>query len=460
MDTETNSASTGTIPIDRKNISSIVKNTITNTNHDNKSKTLDDKSNIQTHSPTGLNKWMLKKTYDAIGCPPIQIQLWNGLKFGCKNEEAVSKIHVKTKKAFLKLMAYPDLFFGDEFARGDVYIEGNLVMFLETFYRGQTTSEPHLLQKILDRVVARPRKNNLAGSQDNIHHHYNIGNDFYKLWLDKQLIYTCAYYPTIESSLEEAQNAKMEHVCRKLHLKPGQTVIEAGCGWGALAIHMAKNYNVQVKAFNISKEQIKFARARAKKEGLDKQVEFILDDYRNVKGKFDAFVSIGMLEHVGSDHYENLGNLIDGCLKESGYGLLHFIGRNSPMPMNAWIEKRIFPGAYPPSLGEAMEIFESGQFSVVDVENLRLHYAKTLEHWLEKYEQESDNIQEMFDSEFVNSWRLYLAGSMAAFLMGDLQLFQISFVHTQNNNIQWTRDFLYTDNQRETRQEPKWMHVM
>jgi cyclopropane-fatty-acyl-phospholipid synthase len=223
---------------------------------------------------------------------------------------------------------------------------------------------------------------------------------------------------------------------------------------------MAKNYGVNVKAYNISIEQIKYARERAKKEGLENQVEFIHDDYRTAKGEFDAFVSVGMLEHVGTDHYENLGNLIDSCLKESGYGLLHFIGRNQPMPMNAWIEKRIFPGAYPPSLAEAMQIFESGQFSVLDVENLRLHYAKTLEHWLEKYEQESDTIREMFDDEFVNSWRLYLAGSIAAFLIGDLQLFQISFVNTSNNNIQWTRDFLYSDNETKTRQEPKWKHVM
>ncbi len=446
METKTETTSTSAVALNKKDISELGATKI---------------AKIDTNVPTGLQKWMLKKTYDAIGCPPIQIQLWNGVKLGCRNDEVKSKIHVKTPKAFFKLMAYPDLFFGDSYARGDIVVEGSLVGFLETFYLGKAKGyKPHLMQRLLEQVFARPRKNNLEGSQENIHHHYNIGNDFYKLWLDKDLLYTCAYYPTIESSLEEAQAAKMEHVCRKLHLEPGQTVVEAGCGWGALAIYMAKNYGVNVKAYNISIEQIKYARERAKKEGLENQVEFIHADYRTAKGEFDAFVSVGMLEHVGTDHYENLGNLIDSCLKESGYGLLHFIGRNRPMPMNAWIEKRIFPGAYPPSLAEAMQIFESGQFSVLDVENLRLHYAKTLEHWLEKYEQESDTIREMFDDEFVNSWRLYLAGSIAAFLIGDLQLFQISFVNTHNNNIQWTRDFLYSDNETKTRQEPKWKHVM
>jgi len=452
MEAETSSLMAGSLEKSSKNMGLVGDSVDTPNSHPD---TVKGKAN----SPSAITYWILNKAYAAIGSPPLQIQLWNGIKFGRKDADMHTKIQVKTKKAFFKLLAYPDLFFGDEYASGNIIIEGNLITFLETFYRGQISSKPHLLQKIISYFYVRRQENHLEGSQDNVHHHYNIGNDFYKLWLDEQLIYTCAYYPTIESTLQEAQQAKMEHICRKLHLCPGQTVIEVGCGWGALAIYMAKNYAVKVTAFNISAEQIKHARARAVTEGLEKNVEFVQDDYRNVQGTFDAFVSVGMLEHVGPDHYENFGKLINRCLKKSGHGLLHFIGRNGPMPMNAWIEKRIFPGAHPPALSEAMAIFESGEFSVLDVENLRLHYAKTLEHWLDKYEQETAAITEMFDSEFVNSWRLYLAGSIAAFLMGDLQLFQISFVHGQNNFIQWNRDFLHNDNKTNTRQEPKWKHM-
>ena len=159
------------------------------------------------------------------------------------------------------------------------------------------------------------------------------------------MLYTCAYFPSPEVSLEEAQTAKMELVCRKLWLKPGETVVEAGCGWGALALYMARHYGVTVKAYNVSREQIRTARERAKAEGLEARVEFIEDDYRTIRGQFDVFASIGMLEHVGANHYRQLGEVIHRCLRPAGRGILHTIGRDYPGRLNAWIERRIFPGA-------------------------------------------------------------------------------------------------------------------
>jgi cyclopropane-fatty-acyl-phospholipid synthase len=206
---------------------------------------------------------------------------------------------------------------------------------------------------------------------------------------------------------------------------------------------MAKHYGVKVKAYNISKQQISYARQCAIEEGLSGKVEFLLDDYRNITGKFDVFVSVGMLEHVGRGDYPVLGEVIDRCLKPDGRGLVHTIGRIRPAPMNAWIERRIFPGAYPPSLKEMMEIFEPKRLSVLDVENLRLHYAKTLEHWLQRFEQHECEVTAMMDEEFVKAWRLYLAGSIAAFRAGELQLFQVFFTRDTNNNVPWTRAHLY-----------------
>jgi cyclopropane-fatty-acyl-phospholipid synthase len=259
------------------------------------------------------------------------------------------------------------------------------------------------------------------------------------------MAYTCAYYPTPDASLDEAQVAKMDHVCRKLRLSPGEAVIEAGCGWGSLALHMARHYGVTVRAFNISGEQISFARDAARRTGLSGRVEFVEDDYRNASGRCDAFVSVGMLEHVGLDNYGELGAVISRCINADGRGLIHTIGRNRPAPMHPWIERRIFPGAYPPSLWEMGAIFEPYDLSVLDVENLRLHYARTLAHWWDAFERSRDQVAAMFDERFVRMWRLYLAGSVTAFRMGQLQLFQVVFAPGRSNALPWTRAHLYRD---------------
>jgi cyclopropane-fatty-acyl-phospholipid synthase len=221
---------------------------------------------------------------------------------------------------------------------------------------------------------------------------------------------------------------------------------------------MARHYGVTVKAFNISREQIQYARTQAKIEGLTGRVEFIEDDYRNISGRFDAFVSVGMLEHVGREHYSELGEIIHCAIGDSGRGLIHFIGRNRPEPFSAWIRKRIFPGAYAPSLREAMELFESHEYAVLDVENLRLHYAKTLEHWLARYERSADRVSMLYGPEFVRAWRLYLAGSIASFRTGLLQLFQIVFAGSACQYIPWTRAHLYGGEAR-VGKESRWIHV-
>ena len=199
-----------------------------------------------------------------------------------------------------------------------------------------------------------------------------------------------------------------------------------------------------MKAYNISHQQVIFAQEKAKQQGLSDQVEYIEDDYRNIDGTYDVFVSVGMLEHVGRGQYDVMGEVIKRCLRGNGFGLVHSIGRNRPGLMNSWIEKRIFPGAYPPSLKEMMDIFEPNGLSVLDVENIRLHYAKTLEHWLARFNQHEETIRDMFDDNFVRAWRLYLAGSIAAFTTGELQLFQVLFSPEMNNELPWSRAHMYT----------------
>jgi cyclopropane-fatty-acyl-phospholipid synthase len=325
-----------------------------------------------------------------------------------------------------------------------VTIEGDLVRLLEAVYLAGAPVEGASLLGRAATALRRPRLNTQAGSRDNIHHHYDIGNDFYQLWLGSTMAYTCAYYPTPEATLDEAQVAKMDHVCRKLRLRTDESVVEAGCGWGTLALHMARRYGVRVRAFNISHEQIVYARERAAREGLAARVEYVEDDYRSISGHYDAFVSVGMLEHVGVANYGRLGGIAQRCLGGRGRGLIHSIGRNSPARLQPWIEKRIFPGGYTPSLGEMMRIFEPWDLSILDVENLRLHYAQTLRHWLGLYEGAAARVREMFDDRFVRMWRLYLAGSVAAFTTGSMQLFQVLFAPGASNDVPWTRAHLYT----------------
>ncbi|MCR4300634.1 MAG: cyclopropane-fatty-acyl-phospholipid synthase family protein [Sulfuricaulis sp.] len=394
-----------------------------------------------------LDRWMARKLLDLLGNPPLTFVLWDGEKIFSSENPSIAKLHFQDSDVLQKLLMNPALHFGDLYGAGRIEVEGNLVDLLVTVYRALATAPKYQkLKEAQTRLFNRPRSNRITNSRDNIHHHYDIGNDFYELWLDREAMqYTCAYFPEPDLTIEEAQRAKMDHICRKLRLKPGDRVVEAGCGWGGFALHMAKHYGVTVKSYNISHQQILYARERIKAAGLTEKVEYVEDDYRNIKGKFDVFVSVGMLEHVGRDNYRELGDVIHRSLTTAGRGLIHSIGRNKPERLNAWIEKRIFPGAYPPSLREMMEVFEASEFSILDVENLRLHYTRTLEHWLERFERNAVIIENTYDRAFVRAWRLYFAGSIAGFTSGTMQLFQILFTRGDNNDIPWSRAHLYKE---------------
>ncbi len=404
------------------------------------------RSQVETaeSGPSTIDGQLVRYLLKSLGNPPVQITLWNGDSIGPPGGAVVAKIRIASRGCLLKLLTDPDFQFGECYCDGSIEIDGNLVKLLESLIPGLAETAPSALpgRSVVERFRRRS-SNTLAGSRENIHRHYDLSNEFYQLWLDRQLAYTCAYFSTPGITLEEAQVAKLDHVCRKLRLRPGETVVEAGCGWGALALHMATHYQVHVKAFNISREQMAFAKDRARSLGIEGRVEFIEDDYRNISGHFDAFVSVGMLEHVGRDNYHELGGLIDRCLKPDGRGLIHSIGLVRPAPLNAWIERRIFPGAYPPSLREMLEVLEPWGYSVLDVENLRLHYALTLAHWLRRFESAQDRVTEMYDERFVRAWRLYLSGSQAAFNTGQMQLFQVLFARARSNDVPWTRAYLY-----------------
>ena len=406
-----------------------------------------------------IEKWLLRKIHKSIGDAPINLVVGNSRAALASSSDPVARVFVPDYATLARLFFNPEVTFGDAYSAGKIKVEGDLVRFLEAIIQSMKSAAGHgwgarLSSWWLKQIQANTRR----GSRKNIHHHYDLNTDFYKLWLDSRLVYTCAYFPSPSVTLEDAQLAKMDYVCRKVQLWPGEKVVEAGCGWGSLALYMAKNYGANVRAFNVSREQILYAREQAKREGLERQVEFIEDDYRNISGKFDAFVSVGMLEHVGKENYAELGRIIHRSIGDSGRGLLHFIGKNQPGSFSPWIRKRIFPGAYAPALGEVMEIFEPWDYSVRDAENLRTHYARTLEHWLRRFENVAARVSEMYSEEFVRAWRLYLAGSLAAFNVGNLQLFQLVFAGPACTRIPWTRDRLYLEEPR-AKEESRWTPV-
>ncbi len=394
---------------------------------------------------TQLDRWLVRKMVDVVGNPPVRISLWDGIEVTPRCENPVATMVYCDRGALFKTILDPELHWGDLYCSGRVIFEGDMARFMQDIFLGISAKDNiSRLRKAVLWLGHRSVFNSFDQAKENIHHHYDIGNAFYKLWLDQEVMqYTCAYFPHDNMTLEQAQLAKLHHVCRKLDLKPGDSVVEAGCGWGGLARFMAKNYGVKVTAYNISKEQLKYARQCAEEEGLSEQVEFVLDDYRNIRGKFDVFVSVGMLEHVARADYQELGQVIHSCLKKEGRGLIHSIGRIVSGPMNAWIERRIFPGACPPTLSEMMQVFEPNNLATYDVENIRLHYSKTLQMWSERFEQHKDEITEMMDEEFVRAWSLYLYGSLAAFNVGELQVFQVVFGHVENNSIPRSRHYIY-----------------
>ncbi|MFI5320668.1 MAG: class I SAM-dependent methyltransferase [Myxococcota bacterium] len=378
----------------------------------------------------------------ALGDPPLRFELPDGSAVGASRADARVTLRLRDLRAALELALDPDLALGDLYSEGRIEVDGSLVELMCLTDHVPPDSGP------LSRVLARHGapsawRQALGRAAGNARKHYDVGNDFYALWLDERMLYTCAYFARPGLSLEEAQLAKLDHVCRKLRLRPGQRVLELGAGWGSLAIHMAREYGARVRAFNVSLEQVAWAREQAEKQGVASRVEFVLDDYRNATGRYDAFASIGMLEHVGPAHFEELGCVIARTLAPEGLGLIHTIGRSRPQPLNRWVATRIFPNAHAPSLSEMMRVFEPHDFAVLDVENLRRHYELTAAEWLARFQKNRRVISKQVPEATARAFELYLAGTVAAFRCAWMCLYQVVFTRAKNDAIPWTRADLY-----------------
>jgi cyclopropane-fatty-acyl-phospholipid synthase len=297
---------------------------------------------------------------------------------------------------------------------------------------------------ILGTMVRRLRQiNSAVRSRRNVAHHYDLNGRLYSLFLDRDRQYSCAYFPRGDETLEEAQLAKKHHIAAKLNLdRPDLTVLDIGCGWGGMALTLARDYGARVMGITLSTEQLAEARARAEAEGLSDRVKFELLDYRAVRESFDRVVSVGMFEHVGINHYGTFFKMMKRVLKPDGVALLHTIGRSDgPGTTNPWISKYIFPGGYSPALSEVMASIERSGLVTTDVEILRLHYAETLRHWRRRFTANRDAIATLYDERFCRMFEFYLAGSELAFRQQDHVNFQLQITREQAA-APLTRDYI------------------
>ncbi|MCS7205503.1 MAG: cyclopropane-fatty-acyl-phospholipid synthase family protein [Leptospiraceae bacterium] len=382
----------------------------------------------------------------------FEIHFPNGEKFVFDQFPIKLKIYFKNEQAIDEFLAKGNLGFAEQYMEQNIDIEGDLYYLT---YLGHVIElqgfEPNFIEKLKILYHRLTHRNTLVGSRKNIRHHYDVGNDFYSLWLDKNLQYTCAFFRSPKDSLEKAQLQKMDLVCRKLQFRKGDFVVEAGSGWGGFAIYAVKKYGVRMRSYNISEKQVEYAREWQKREGIsEKQLEFVLDDYRSIRNdgyKYDKFVSIGMLEHVGPENYESFFDLIYQKIPSKGLALVHTISRVRPREPDPWINKYIFPGGYIPSLGEIITSLERAvnkpkkqYLFVMDIENLKYHYALTLDHWAKRFEENVETIRQKYGESFVRMYRMYLRGSASGFRRGELTLVQILLKKDQNPDYPLTRE--------------------
>ena len=352
------------------------------------------------------------------------------------------------KSLHYKLLFYPDLYFGEAYSKGSLTIEnGTLTEFLHMALQNIGRKETNLFSELLNTIRGSYRYltnfNFIKKSKMNIARHYDISDNLYDLFLDSKRQYSCAYFKNENDSLETAQNNKINHIIKKLNLKPNQKVLDIGSGWGSLAIEIAKKTQCQVLGITLSESQFEYSKKKAKQMNMGNQVEFRLCDYREVKEKFDRIVSIGMFEHVGRKFYRTFFNKIQAILKDDGIALLHTIGSvNPPRQPQPWITRYIFPGGYTPSLSQVTVPVEKSGLILTDLEILRMHYSHTLRHWKERFIKNKDKAIKMFDEKFFRMWEFYLTSCETAFRWGDQVVFQLQLtkeLHTAPS----TRDYIY-----------------
>lgn len=388
-----------------------------------------------------IDKIFYKTLFKNLFSDSFELKLWDGSSeiYGEGNPEFKIIFNEPIPKA--DIIKDPSLTFGEAYMTKKIDIEGSIQKVIESLYNNQ---ESFLSNSDKYANLLRMATNSIKNSKKNIEFHYDIGNDFYKLWLDDTMTYSCGYFKSKSDSLTQAQKNKVEHILKKLNLKEGETLLDIGCGWGELIISAAKKYKVKAMGITLSSEQLAKAKERIKSEGLEDLLEVELVDYRELKNRtFDKIVSVGMLEHVGQDHLAEYFSNVNNLLNDKGVSLLHCITSTEVGGNNTWIDKYIFPGGYVPAVRELINCMSDEKFTLIDAENLRLHYGRTLEHWAKNFENALPEIRKTKDETFIRMWRLYLNACAASFNSGNISIHQFVFNKGVNNDLPWTREYMY-----------------
>lgn len=369
-------------------------------------------------------------------------------RFGRANGPII-RVHLRDAATARRLVLDPELALGECYMEGALSIEGDDVQGLLALVTRNVADRadmtlPARTMGMLRQWRRRLDQANPAGrAQRNVAHHYDLTPEIYDLFLDADRQYSCAYFTDPGQTLEAAQQAKTTHIARKLLIAPGMRVLDIGCGWGGLALSLARDHGAEVTGITLSHEQLEVARARAAAAGLSGRVRFELMDYRAITGQFDRIVSVGMFEHVGAPNFLSYFRTVRARLVEDGVALIHSIGRTAPpKATNPWIAKYIFPGGYVPSLSEALRAVEESGLRIGDVECLRLHYALTLRHWFDRFSAKAARAEALKDRQFVRMWRFYLAACEQTFRHGPQDVFQLQLCR-RADAVPITRDYLY-----------------
>jgi cyclopropane-fatty-acyl-phospholipid synthase len=368
-----------------------------------------------------------------------KVRFWDGSELSFGREAPAFVIHFKIPDSLDAILGDLSIGFGEAYTRGDIEVYGDLGEVMSLAYKEDLFSKFSPAQKACLCWLNLRRKASLKQTKKDVQAHYDRGNSFYQLWLDKGLNYSCAYFNNEDDSLEQAQLQKIHHTLHKLRLRTGQRLLDIGCGWGSLVMEAARYYGVRAVGLTLAENQYEFGCRRIEKEGLSGKAKIRIQDYREVpdeeQGTYDRIVSIGMFEHVGKENIPVFFEKVAKLLRPRGLLLLHTIARLKPEPVDSWIRKYIFPGGYIPALGEVIEAAQDVGLGFSDLEDLRLHYDLTLGRWIERFEANVSQVREMMGKQFVRMWRLYLHGSQRSFRHDILHVFQ--FLYSMGCREDW-----------------------
>jgi cyclopropane-fatty-acyl-phospholipid synthase len=403
-------------------------------------------SSGQGHEDRVFEKRICRALFSRIRAGGLTVTYWDGQseRFG---PEPWVALRLRSKAALWAICKNVHLGIGEGYMNGEIEIDGDLA---ELGRLSAANREVLPWARKLQRR-ARPLHDSKRAQAANVRHHYDLGNDFYRLWLDRSMTYSCAYFRQAGDSLEQAQQQKVAHILRKLDLAPGMTLLDIGSGWGELVLAAARKYGVRAHGITLSQQQLEHTRARIRAEGLQGLVSVDFCHYADLPRdqRYDRVVSVGMYEHVGAGHHDAYMTAVERALRPGGASLLHSITQGTDRPTNAWIDRYIFPGGRLPTLQSIFELLPKHDFHASDYESLRRHYARTLQEWAWRFEASLERVRDMYDERFVRMWRLYLRGAYAGFAFGELDLAQVLWTKGLSAALPMTREYMYRGPARE-----------